>query len=449
VTYASLFSGVEGAGLGLERAGFRNLWQCEIDRQASDVLRYHSDVPNYGDVTKLNPDEVEVPDVLWMSPPCQDLSVAGARAGLEGNRSGLFYDAVRIAGRLAARGTRFVLMEQVPGLFSSNEGRDFPEVLRQFLNVGARDISWAVLDAQWFGVPQRRRRIFLVVDFGGECAEQILFEPESLRGDSPPSREAGEGVAGCLSPGAHPGGFNGQDAYSGQLVPHLAGTIGAHKTGGWGNDLDNNGAFIPVCIAGNIIDRENSGAEGLGAQEDLSYTLTKNDVHAVAFTCKDSGQDCGETAPTLRAMPHDATHANGGGQVAVAYGLDAEMNGNHELINAMKSEGQGSIRNGAVAFSNRGKSGEAFETIRADCNGALPMVGHAMQVRRLVPRECEKLMAWPPDHTRYGKKPDGTVYEMADGPRYRCCGNGVVANCSEWIGRRVADVLRAELQEPA
>lgn len=203
MTYASLFSGAEGAGKGLEAAGFRCLWQCEINPQASDVLRYrYPGIVNYGNVTKLDADHVPVPDVLWMSPPCQDLSVAGARKGLEGERSGLFYDAVRIAGRLAERGTQFVCMEQVPGLFSSNDGEDFRSVLQSFLDIGARDICWTVLDGQWFGVPQRRKRAFFVVDFAGERAEEILFEPDSLRGNPPPSREAGQdfaSVAGTLS----------------------------------------------------------------------------------------------------------------------------------------------------------------------------------------------------------------------------------------------------------
>lgn len=122
MTYASFFTGIKGACLGLEAAGLTMIWGCEIEPKCQDVIRYHSDVPIYDDVRTL-PD-VESPDVLWMSPPCQDLSVAGQRKGLAGGKSGLFYDTINAVRRLRQRTRKpdIILMEQVPGLLSSHGG---------------------------------------------------------------------------------------------------------------------------------------------------------------------------------------------------------------------------------------------------------------------------------------------------------------------------------------
>lgn len=184
MTYGSLFTGAGGADLGLHKAGFSPLWFCEKDRQCRDVLRFHwPEITCYEDVTTFPAEDVPCPDVLWMSPPCQDLSVAGKRAGLAGGRSGLFYDAVRIAESLRGRGLRWVLMEQVPGLFSSNGGGDFREVLHAFRELGV-SVGWRVLDSQFFGVPHRRRRVFFAVDLTGRRAAEVLSLGEGLRGDS-------------------------------------------------------------------------------------------------------------------------------------------------------------------------------------------------------------------------------------------------------------------------
>ncbi|HUT56632.1 MAG TPA: DNA (cytosine-5-)-methyltransferase, partial [Phycisphaerae bacterium] len=134
---------------------------------------------------------VEPVDVICGGWPCQDLSVAGRRAGLiEGKRSSLFFEAMRIIKELqdAGVGPTFALFENVPGLLSSNGGNDFAVVLAELANVGALDIAWRVLDSQFFGVAQRRRRVFIVADFGGECAGQILALTEGLRGYPAPRR---------------------------------------------------------------------------------------------------------------------------------------------------------------------------------------------------------------------------------------------------------------------
>lgn len=186
---------------------------------------------HYGDITKLNGAELPLVDVVCGGSPCQDLSVAGKRAGLDGARSGLFMEQIRVikemrdecARQLQMRGSdehirpRYMVWENVPGAFSSNKGEDFRAVLEETARIADKDaviprptknkwmpsgcimgdgwsIAWRVHDAQFWGVPQRRKRISLVADFGGQSAPEILFEREGVSRDSEPSRETGEGI---------------------------------------------------------------------------------------------------------------------------------------------------------------------------------------------------------------------------------------------------------------
>ena len=209
-----LFSGIGGFSLAFERAGFRTVAFSEIEPYPCKVLAKHwPAVPNLGDVTAIRGADIEA-DVVTGGFPCQDLSVAGKRAGLVGERSGLYWQIIRIVREMqeAGHGPAIVVLENVAGLLSSNGGRDFASVLSGLAGLGADDIAWRILDAQHFGVPQRRRRVFIVADFAGERAEQILFEPESVRGDTAPSREAGEDIAGTLSEGAGSRGACPDDA---------------------------------------------------------------------------------------------------------------------------------------------------------------------------------------------------------------------------------------------
>lgn len=187
----SLFSGVGTFDHGFALAGWETVSLCEWDAQARRVLQARfPGVPLSTDVRTVMGAELPHAEALMFGSPCQDLSISGrsARAGLEGDRSGLFREAIRIIQeqREATDGQypTFALWENVPGALSSNRGRDFAAVLRAFLELGAHDLAWRVLDAQHFGVPQRRKRLFLVADFGGERAQHVLFEPEGLRGHS-------------------------------------------------------------------------------------------------------------------------------------------------------------------------------------------------------------------------------------------------------------------------
>lgn len=197
-TIGSLFAGIGGFDLGFERAGFKTTWACEIDQKAQAVLRLRfPDAKLHDDVCQIGVHNLEPVDVVTFGSPCQDLSVAGKRAGLAGERSGLFHEAVRIIRELRERHGKpdFAIWENVPGAFSSNQGRDFAAVLQALADIGATDLAWRVVDSRFFGVAQRRRRVFLVADFGGERAEQVLALAQGVRGYSPQGRKAREGTA--------------------------------------------------------------------------------------------------------------------------------------------------------------------------------------------------------------------------------------------------------------
>jgi DNA (cytosine-5)-methyltransferase 1 len=199
-TFVSLFAGIGGFDLGLERAGHVCVGQVEIDKKAQAILTKHwPTVPKHDDVqtAKEWADEQGLKgrvDIVCGGFPCQDVSVAGRRAGLAGRRTGLFFDALAFASHVEAE---TVILENVPGLLSSNEGRDFGVVLSSLADAGYRYIEWRVLNSQFFGVPQRRRRVFIVASTRDRGGRQVLFESDGSSRDHSESGEAGEGPAGA------------------------------------------------------------------------------------------------------------------------------------------------------------------------------------------------------------------------------------------------------------
>lgn len=208
--FVSLFAGVGGFDLGFESVGWACVGQVEIDKHARAVLDEHwPDVPKHDDVTTAREwaDEqglVGNVDVVAGGFPCQDVSVAGKRAGLAGERTGLFWDALAFAAHVQAG---WVVLENVPGLLSSNKGRDFGVVISALADAGYRHIEWRVLDSQFFGVPQRRRRVFIVAtsDPAAGRTGPVLVEREGVRWDPPQGGEAGETVAGTATAGTTSG----------------------------------------------------------------------------------------------------------------------------------------------------------------------------------------------------------------------------------------------------
>src|SRR5690606_3509160 len=417
--------------MGLEAAGMRVVWQVEIDPQARAVLRKHwPDVDLHEDVRNVGSANLAPVDLICGGFPCQDLSVAGRRAGLAGERSGLFYEFMRVVAELAPR---WVLIENVPGLLSSNGGRDMGAVVGTLAKLGY-GWTYRVLDLQHFGVPQRRRRVFIVGRAGGFCPPEILFEPESVPGHPAPGREAREGVAGGVEGGAfsesEPGwwrdgvgtlraeGYDAGEDGTGRGTPLV--TTSQSPTGHQGD------RFIdPRDVAFTLPAR--GGNNGGGAAQIVA-------PHLVTFNAKQAAEDAAEdVSPTLRATPHDASHPNGGGQMAaysVCPGACNKLGGREDI------------------YVRRIDAGRTL-----DCTGTDPtrtqggtLVATAIP-RRLTPRECERLMGWPDDWTRYGIIDDGREVEMADGPRYRMCGNGVGAPVAEWIGRRIVATDTAARKE--
>ena len=236
ITFGELFAGVGGFSLGFERAGWSCRFQVEWDAHCQQVLAHHwPEVPRFGDVCDVNGAELPPVDVLSFGSPCQDLSVAGKRAGLEGGRSGMFYEATRIIKEMrnATRNQypRVAVWENVPGAFTSNAGRDFGAVLDEMVDCGALVVEWAVLDAQNFGVPQRRRRIFLVAIFDSGiaegCPDPLLPVREGSPRDFAKSRKAGQEVAGGVASSLRVGsGVGERGDGSDNLIPETVGTIG-------------------------------------------------------------------------------------------------------------------------------------------------------------------------------------------------------------------------------
>lgn len=211
----SLFTGIGGFDLGFERAGFEVAWQCEIDVHARKVLRAHwPEVPCFEDVSTLEGAAVPRVDVLCGGFPCQDVSVAGQRAGLAGGRSGLWHEFRRLIGELRPS---WVVIENVPGLRTSNRGNDFATVLRGLAELGYMG-GYGSLDAQWFGLAQRRERVFFVGHLGDGRASAVLPFTESLLRNPPSRGEEEEAVAKRLGNSSQSGGFRTTDLDHGTYV---------------------------------------------------------------------------------------------------------------------------------------------------------------------------------------------------------------------------------------
>jgi DNA (cytosine-5)-methyltransferase 1 len=200
--FVSLFAGVGGFDLGLERAGHECIAQVEMDPRCREILdRHWPEVPKHDDVRSSIDfaDRIGLvgrTDLVCGGFPCQDVSVAGKRAGLAGERTGLFWDALAFTTHVQAR---WLLLENVPGLLTSNQGRDFGTILLALADAGLRRIEWRVLDSQFFGVPQRRRRVFLVASSGAPSGRPILAEPEGRVWDPGAFSAQGEDASGAPS----------------------------------------------------------------------------------------------------------------------------------------------------------------------------------------------------------------------------------------------------------
>lgn len=415
----------------------------------------------WGDMTEITPDllrqhGVPLPDLIVAGTPCQSFSVAGLRKGAEDPRGNLTLAFVEIVHAIVAArpdGKLCVVWENVPGVLS-DKGNAFGAFLGGI--VGALDAipspagggwpgegmvegpraraAWSVLDAQWFGVAQRRRRAFVVVDFGS-CVDPaaILLEPDSLRGDFAPSRKAGQDVAGTLSARTEGGGGLGTDFdLAGGVQPwpaSVAPTLNAHFGDKMGLEdqhaLNGAGLFVPDVS-------KTVTAHGQGPLDPELETL-------VAFDCKGTEvqHDASGVSPPLRSMGHNKSHQNAGGHAAIAVGgcathsltgeghdASEDGTGRGTRIVAFTQNQRDEVRQVAVPGALSAKPGMKQQTYVASSS---------LAVRRLTPRECERLQGFPDDHTLvlHRGKP------AADGPRYKAIGNSMAVPVMRWILDRV------------
>lgn len=452
LTYGSLFSGVGGFDLGFDRAGFRCLWQVEIDAAARSVLSRHwADVPKFTDVRDVGAHNLAPVDVITFGSPCQDLSVAGKRAGMLGERSGLFYEAIRIIRELRPT---VAVWENVPGALSSAQGRDFGAAIDALADAGALDICWRVLDAQWFGVAQRRRRVFTIADFRGQRAGQILFEPEGVSGHSETRRAAGQDVAGTLGGSSQSGGFRTTDLdNNGAFVPMLSPALRAE-----GHDASEDGrgrrALVPM-VTGAMSSKWAKGTGGPAGDEVqnlVAYQCQGTNVGEMGTLRRGNGNVTGGVpfvAPTLtRDYGKNPDNSMSGTPmllpVSVALrgrddGATAELG--DDVAFALRSIQGGGDKPHVLAFAwQQGVAATGKDRARIVRAGAYAgsvsvtrtdAVMTPMAVRRLTPTECERLQGFPDGHTA----------GQADSSRYRQLGNAVAVPCAEWIARRIALAL--------
>ena len=398
MNYLSLFSGIGGFDLGFDGAGMNCIGQCERDEHAQNVLRHHwPNVKRSDDVKAINRSTFDIrPDLICGGFPCQDLSVAGKRAGLAGGRSGLWFEYHRIISEIKPK---WVVVENVPGLLSSQQGRDFAVLIRGLDELGYMGL-WKTFDSQYFGVAQRRRRVFIIGYLGKECRSEILFESESLQGNPAEGRKEGEGITGTIKACA--------------------------KSGGWSNSADH--------AADGMMVTHSLSAEGCDASEDGTGRGTP-----LVAAFRESGQGYwmegtgplraeGENRPSrpsnIVAFPQNMS----GTQCASSEDLAANLQAKNPT---------------AIAFNLRGREGGAMPeltdkaSVRSSCGGSSKTYIALFGVRRLTPRECERLQGFPDDWTRYATKRDGTVYEQSDTQRYRQLGNAVTGSVALALGKMI------------
>ncbi len=450
--YGSVCSGIEAASKAWEPLGWKPAWFSEIEPFPSAVLAHHwPEVTNLGDMTKIadavRTGGVEAPDVLVGGTPCQAFSIAGLREGLSDDRGQLTLSYVELANAIDAKRRErgepesIIVWENVPGVLSSKdnafgcflaglagESSELQPAGGKWTHAGCvsgpeRVIAWRVLDAQFFGVAQRRRRVFVVASArkGFDPAE-VLFELDSVRRDSAPRRETQKAVAALTARGVGTCGADDNQAQAGHLIAFGGGNTAGH--------ID----VATACTAHGIrldFDTETFAVHGTQDPDtncELAHTLGRNNGQenaCIAFSYKDNGADAtSDLSPTIRAGNHDKSHANSGQPPAIAYAFKA---------------GQGA-KAGGIGYAE-----EQSPTLTSASSGTnlAPAVMHGVDVRRLTPIECERLQGFPDNHTLIGWR-GKDADECPDGPRYKAIGNSMAVPVMRWIGERIAAALPTE-----
>lgn len=431
-TFGSLFDGIGAFSLGLQRAGWELRWSVEIEPDCRRVTAKHfPGVQQQTDVRQCGKRNIESVDLLVGGFPCQGLSVAGLRSGLSDPRSGLFYEMVRIVDELRPR---FLVWENVPGLLSSDHGRDFARVLRALADIGYFG-AVRCLDGQHFGVPQRRRRLFGV--FAGVGPRNR----RRLAGEA--SRQEGRRLARlCAEILFVREGSAGHSAPGSAARPDVAGTLGGGTAGcGWSDDLDRAGAFVPeqaATLRGRNAVGDGVNPPGRGGEDDqnlivpeTAFCLTTS--HGQAWN---SNYVIGDS-PLAADLRHNTL---GDTTIPVqANGHGACPSGTPHVI--YQANGAGSFRTGSVSLSagdDNGSNQVVTHTFTGQASKSAGQTG--LVVRRLTPTERLRLQSLPDDWL-------DVEPPLSDSAKYRMIGNAGVVNVLEWIGRRLVSVHKVFIRK--
>ena len=482
--YLSVCSGIEAATVAWHPLGWQAVGFSEIEKFPSQVLAHHyPNVPNLGDMTKFKEWNLESNiDVFVGGTPCQSFSVAGLRKGLDDPRGNLMLTYLAIANQYRPK---WLVWENVPGVLSSNGGLDFASLLRGMGECGY-GFAYRVLDAQYFGVAQRRRRVFVVGYLGDwRRAAAVLFERHSLSGNLAPRREKRQGttasvtsgvavsdyeVAGTLDKGVPGRGIGHNGNYDSQVVsiakqwpsevaPTLT-TDFADKLGQNNQHIDGQrgGFFVPaqpIALAENTIGRQpENGGNGDGFTDGgPMYTLNATGVHGVAQPISfDMAQITSKVNGTRVEPGLPVSTLAKGSQMHVAQPVFFEprspdgvpriypMDGAAPTLNTMGGGQREPCVTHAVGTDlyNGAITGDVAVpmTNRADGTGTGPTVMQQMAVRRLTPIECERLQGFGDNYTDIQPKGKPTP----DGPRYKALGNSMAVPVMAWIGKRIQEV---------
>ena len=375
LTLGSLFDGSGGFPLGGLLAGITPVWASEVEpfpiRVTTKRLPF---MKHYGDVSKMNGGEIEPVDIITFGSPCQDMSIAGKRSGLDGNRSSLFYEAIRIVKEMRRKTNgkypRYIVWENVPGAFSSNGGEDFRAVLKAVIGVVHEDaevpmpetgrwpyadvymgaewsVAYRTLDAQYWGVPQRRKRIFLVADFGGRCAGKILFESEGLSGYSAEGFRSWQRTTGSLETRIGAAGFDG---YNGSLTDETASTLGINC----GMSTGRNGVVL-----------NDQGGDRMEVTEDIAATL-RAETHGHPPCVVESAGFCTEHSAKSRTIGYEkeCSPTLRAGTIPAAVALE-----NHPVDCRVKISEDGNVQTLISRMGTGGNNVPLVMKIRSGCEG--------------------------------------------------------------------------------
>ncbi len=401
ITLGSLFDGIGGFPYCAAISGITPVWASEVEPFCTAVTHYHfPDMIHLGDVAKISGAEIPQVDIITFGSPCQDLSVAGKQKGLSGDRSGLFHEAIRIVYEMreATNGVcpSYIVWENVPGAFSSNHGRDFQTVLseitkadipmpksRRWAKAGmvrgcGITVAWRVLDAQYWGVPQRRKRIFLIGSFGNNSAQEVLFKLESVSGNFAESGKTRERIAPAAERSVNTRCYDARGNGEGSIAPTITGDHNNRITD-YTTVVIQSAKFCPKVPA---------KTRGISFENEKAPTLRSGTVPAICAMYERSSyggfrEGCG----TIRASA--GKHGASSGDIVI-----------QGISLGFKAESTPLINNKATTLVNGTRPGH--------CNGVITKQGSHWIIRRLTPRECERLQGYPDDWTVLPLKNDMT-----------------------------------------